>query len=677
MTPAMLRGPLYALSAPPPALAQALATRGFAVQPVRWDAGRHALLPASGPSASGEPLHVGPGAASALQDRWLLAAAGDLPPLAAYARCYGLRLAAFGGEDRGGFADLVLPPGDDWTAAAEALADHTGLSRLSIRSGPAETPEAALPGLGPALRRLGVALAGWPAPEPPAQSGGLPVDWVLVPGHAWADRPEAVHGMVDEARARGFRIAFLCRGGGLPAWPPDGDDPTARPHVELLAALADADAVLTSSEAEAAALLAAGRRLLPKLNGLSCRVAACPPPAEPADGADSAAWREHARTVAAVLVRRAPVTAPIPAPADEMDDGAGRPVLTVAVTTYNRSAWLAASLRRVLERTRPYADAVEVVVCDNASTDDTPSVVARFAGEPHLRAHRNPVNVGMLGNLGATARLARGRFVWLLGDDDLLVDGTVEDVLEGILRHPDIHMVYLNYACTGLKAPPAPEDEDALVRAAAPVADGGPNRYVPALRAVAALHENLFTAIYTCAFRRDHALLAYGQDVAGPPFSSLECSAPSAPYALKALLGRPAYWVGRPGLVVNLNVSWKEHGLLWLLERMPELCDLAERMGADPAGLDACRANLCRAAAGNVRAIYFSAGAAARRNFSLARLLERCKHLDDFRHYQVPLLWDLYRHAHAAGLAAGEPPPETLFAQYGLPIGGARLSRPG
>ncbi|PWC55362.1 glycosyltransferase [Azospirillum sp. TSO22-1] len=673
----MTSTPLYVLSAPP-ALAQALTGRGFAVQPVRWDAERHTLVAASGPSSSGEPLHVGPGAAPALQDRWLLAAAAeDLPPLAAYARCYGLRLAALGGEDRGGLADLVLPPGDDWAVAAEALADHTGLRWLAVWSATAEAPEAALPGLGPALRRLGVALAGWPAPEPPAVSGGLPADWVLVPDQAWADRPGAVRGMVDEAHARGFRVAFLCRGGSLPAWPPDGNDPATQARVELLAALADADAVLTDSEAAAAALLAAGRRLLPKLNGLSWRVAACPPPAEPADGVNSAAWRGHARAVAAALVRRAPATAPIAVPADDTDNGAGRPVLTIAITTYNRSVWLAASLRRVLERTRPYADAVEVLVCDNASTDNTPSVVARFAGEPHLRTHRNPVNVGMLGNLGVTARLARGRFVWLLGDDDLLVDGTVEDVLEGILRHPDIHMVYLNYACTGLKTPPAPEDEDALVRSATPVADGGPNRYVPALRTVAALHENLFTAIYTCIFRRDHALLAYGQDVAGPPFSSLECSAPSAPYALKALLGRPAYWVGRPGLVVNLNVSWKEHGLLWLLERMPELCDLAERMGADPAGLDACRANLCRAAAENVRALYFSAGAAARRNFSLARLLERCKHLDDFRYYQVPLLWDLYRRAHSAGLAAGEPPPEELFAQYGLPIGEAQLSRHG
>ena len=48
------------------------------------------------------------------------------------------------------------------------------------------------------------------------------------------------------------------------------------------------------------------------------------------------------------------------------------------------------SLPRLLEATRPWRDVVEVVVCDNASTDDTPEVVARFRGEPNFTAHRNP-----------------------------------------------------------------------------------------------------------------------------------------------------------------------------------------------------------------------------------------------------------------------------------------------
>ena len=54
------------------------------------------------------------------------------------------------------------------------------------------------------------------------------------------------------------------------------------------------------------------------------------------------------------------------------------PLLSCAITTYNRAPWLRHSLARLLEATRPWRDVVEVVVCDNASTDDTWDVLAQF-----------------------------------------------------------------------------------------------------------------------------------------------------------------------------------------------------------------------------------------------------------------------------------------------------------
>src|SRR5262249_42879043 len=154
---------------------------------------------------------------------------------------------------------------------------------------------------------------------------------------------------------------------------------------------------------------------------------------------------------------------------------------------------------RLLEATGPWRDVVEVVVCDNASTDETPDVVGAYRGTPNFRFFRNAANVGMLGNLGTTARASTGAFVWLLGDDDLLVDGAVENVLEGLARHPDVEMAYLNYAYTQFDEPGELDDVASLVANATPISDGGPNRYVGRLREVAALNENLFTAIYTCA----------------------------------------------------------------------------------------------------------------------------------------------------------------------------------
>ncbi len=344
-----------------------------------------------------------------------------------------------------------------------------------------------------------------------------------------------------------------------------------------------------------------------------------------------------------------------------------RPLLTCAITTFNRAPWLRHSLPRLLEATRPWRDIVEVVVCDNASTDETPDLVGRFRRETNFSFCRNQVNVGMLGNLGATARASNGAFVWLLGDDDLLIEGALENVLEGLARHPDVEMAYMNYSYTQFDDPAELEDVNRLIASATPIAEGGPNRYAAELRDVAGLNENLFTAIYTCAFRRDHALRAYQLDTRGPPFTSLATCVPSSVYALAALQNRPAWWVGEPAVVVNMNVSWLRWELLWRLERMPDLFEDAERRGVDPEQLDSYRLHHLAKAGQWVREAYFEAEDEIRANFSLARLLERSKHLPEFREQQLDSVRSAYTEAWEAGRVAVDPvPPTELFERYGL-----------
>ncbi len=374
-------------------------------------------------------------------------------------------------------------------------------------------------------------------------------------------------------------------------------------------------------------------------------------------------WEDYGRDILSAMARAG--TAPgWPLPA--ILSGSKRPLLSCAITTYNRAPWLKHSLPRLIEAARPFRDQVEVVVCDNTSTDATPDVVARFAGVPGFSSYRNPANLGMLGNLGATTRASSGAYVWLMGDDDLIMDGAIEAVLSGLERHPDVEMAYMNYAYTNFDTPELLSDADDILRTAKSIGYGGPNRRVTALREVAALNENLFTAIYACAFRRDHALRAYQQNVAGPPFSSLLTCIPSSVYALSALQDRPAWWVGRPAVVVNMNVSWLRWALLWHLERMPDLFDAAELAGIDPVRVDRHRFKHCWNAADWARMALMEAEDAIREGFSVARLIERCKHIEAFG-AQVPGLRDVYAQAWAAGRVVGDGlDPDALFARYGL-----------
>jgi glycosyltransferase involved in cell wall biosynthesis len=372
-------------------------------------------------------------------------------------------------------------------------------------------------------------------------------------------------------------------------------------------------------------------------------------------------WEDYGSDVLSAMARAG--TAPgWPLPA--ILTGPSRPLLSCAITTYNRAHWLKHSLPRVIEATRSFRDRVEVVVCDNASTDATPDVVARFVGTPGFSSHRNPANLGMLGNLGATARASNGAYVWLMGDDDLVIDGAIEAVLNGLEQHPDVEMAYMNYAYTNFDKPEQLSDPDDILRTAKSIGYGGPNRRVAALREVAALNENLFTAIYACAFRRDHALRAYQQNVAGAPFSSLLTCVPSSVYALSALQDRPAWWVGRPAMVVNMNVSWLRWALLWHLERMPDLFDAAELAGLDPVRVDRHRFKHCWNASEWVRMALMEAEDPIREGVSVARLIERCKHIEAFA-AQIPNLREVYAEAwDARRVVADRLDPEALFARY-------------
>ncbi len=120
------------------------------------------------------------------------------------------------------------------------------------------------------------------------------------------------------------------------------------------------------------------------------------------------------------------------------------PLLSLGIPTYNRALLLRQALHAVLAQA---TDGTEVVVSDNASTDDTASVLADAqAAFPSacLRALRQPTNVGPDANIYAVVREARGAFVYLLSDDDVLLPGAVAKLLDLMQRYPEADALSLN-----------------------------------------------------------------------------------------------------------------------------------------------------------------------------------------------------------------------------------------
>src|SRR5258705_7168898 len=123
-----------------------------------------------------------------------------------------------------------------------------------------------------------------------------------------------------------------------------------------------------------------------------------------------------------------------------------RPLLTIAVPTYNRSSFLDELLSCLFEQCMSDAQ-VELLVSDNASTDETSAIVTGYIDRGlQIRYLRNNSNIGADANFMQCFDKALGKYVWLIGDDDLVVPGAVGKIVS-YLRAGEYSLIYVNSYC--------------------------------------------------------------------------------------------------------------------------------------------------------------------------------------------------------------------------------------
>jgi hypothetical protein len=95
--------------------------------------------------------------------------------------------------------------------------------------------------------------------------------------------------------------------------------------------------------------------------------------------------------------------------------------LSVMIPNFNYARYIGDTIGSVLSQAPAN---VEIVVCDNASTDDSVAVVGAFQDD-RIRIAVNPCNVGFASNLERVAAMARGRRMLLLSSDDRMAPGAL------------------------------------------------------------------------------------------------------------------------------------------------------------------------------------------------------------------------------------------------------------
>ena len=119
------------------------------------------------------------------------------------------------------------------------------------------------------------------------------------------------------------------------------------------------------------------------------------------------------------------------------------PLLTIAIPTYNRSAHLDRLLASLLPQLEG-EDRVELLISDNASPDGTAALLREYSRRGlRFRSIRNAVNIGPDLNFAQCFAEASGKYLWMIGDDDILYAGAVPIVL-ALLASGDFDLVHVS-----------------------------------------------------------------------------------------------------------------------------------------------------------------------------------------------------------------------------------------
>lgn len=134
------------------------------------------------------------------------------------------------------------------------------------------------------------------------------------------------------------------------------------------------------------------------------------------------------------LAGRLATPAPRPAAAESL------PRVTVIVPCHNYGRYLDDCLGSI---TSQHGVAVDIIVIDDASTDDSAEVAAAWVRrDSRIQLIRHAVNQGHIATFNQGLALARGDYLLLLSADDLLTPGALARASAVMLAHPEVGLVY-------------------------------------------------------------------------------------------------------------------------------------------------------------------------------------------------------------------------------------------
>jgi len=116
------------------------------------------------------------------------------------------------------------------------------------------------------------------------------------------------------------------------------------------------------------------------------------------------------------------------------------PILSVGMPVYNGAKWIRESVEYLLSQS--FGD-FELIIADNASTDDTEAMCRTLADrDGRIRYYRHSTNIGVFQNYDCVFELSSAKYFKWASCNDVCLDGFLEKCVSVLDARPDVVLVY-------------------------------------------------------------------------------------------------------------------------------------------------------------------------------------------------------------------------------------------
>lgn len=115
------------------------------------------------------------------------------------------------------------------------------------------------------------------------------------------------------------------------------------------------------------------------------------------------------------------------------------PLVSICIPTYNAAKTLPYTLKSIVNQS--YSK-LEIIVVDNASTDETGEIVKDFMKKYDIKYHRNNENIGPVDNLSRCIELANGEYTAIFHADDYYKPDIIKKEVEAFQENPSVGAVF-------------------------------------------------------------------------------------------------------------------------------------------------------------------------------------------------------------------------------------------